>query len=72
MSSEKADNVERPYGYADEKGSNEDRIESVVPGKLQEEIAHQAQSLEEKRLVRRLDMRILPIACLLYLFACEF
>ena len=28
------------------------------------------QSLEEKRLVRKLDQRILPIACLLYLFAC--
>lgn len=26
--------------------------------------------LEEKRLVRKLDRRILPIACLLYLFAC--
>lgn len=29
-------------------------------------------SLEEKRLLRRLDGRILPIACLMYLFACEF
>lgn len=27
-------------------------------------------SLQEKRLVRRLDRRILPIACLMYLFAC--
>ena len=27
-------------------------------------------SEEEKDLVRRLDWRILPIACLLYLFAC--
>lgn len=27
--------------------------------------------LEERRLVRKLDNRILPIACLLYLFACE-
>jgi len=26
---------------------------------------------EEKRLVRKLDRRILPITCLLYLFACE-
>lgn len=25
---------------------------------------------EEKRLVRKLDRRILPITCLLYLFAC--
>lgn len=27
--------------------------------------------MEEKRLIRKLDRRILPIACLLYLFACE-
>lgn len=26
--------------------------------------------LEEKKLVQKLDRRILPIACLLYLFAC--
>ena len=25
----------------------------------------------ERALVRKLDMRILPIACLMYLFACE-
>ena len=28
-------------------------------------------SAEEKRLVRKLDKRILPITCLMYLFACE-
>jgi len=28
-------------------------------------------STEEKRLVRKLDARILPIVCLLYLFACK-
>jgi len=27
---------------------------------------------EEKRLVRKIDLRILPITCLLYLFACEY
>ena len=27
---------------------------------------------EEKKLVRKLDKRILPMACLLYLFACEY
>lgn len=31
-----------------------------------------ARALEEKKLVRKLDNRILPIACLLYLFACRF
>lgn len=28
-------------------------------------------SVEERQLVRRLDRRILPIACLMYLFACK-
>lgn len=27
---------------------------------------------QERRLLRKLDKRILPILCLLYLFACEF
>lgn len=26
---------------------------------------------EERRLVRKIDLRIMPIACVLYLFACE-
>jgi hypothetical protein len=29
-------------------------------------------SLEERHLVRKLDRRILPIACLMYLFACPY
>lgn len=33
--------------------------------------AAEGRLLEEKRLVRKLDMRIMPIACILYLFACE-
>lgn len=28
-------------------------------------------TLEEKRLLRKLDRRILPIVCLMYIFACE-
>ena len=31
----------------------------------------EAVSPEERRLVRKLDRRILPIACLMYLFACQ-
>ena len=29
-------------------------------------------SVEERHLVRKLDGRILPIACLMYLFACQY
>jgi hypothetical protein len=29
-------------------------------------------SPEERRLVRKLDSRIMPLACILYLFACEY
>ena len=28
-------------------------------------------SVEERRLVRKIDARILPIGCLMYLFACQ-
>lgn len=28
-------------------------------------------SVEERRLVRKLDRRILPITCLMYLFSCQ-
>lgn len=28
-------------------------------------------SEDEKRLVKKLDARIMPLACILYLFACE-
>jgi hypothetical protein len=31
----------------------------------------EADAKEERRLVTKLDRRILPIACLMYLFACE-
>ena len=30
-----------------------------------------SESVEERRLVRKLDRRILPITCLMYLFACQ-
>lgn len=31
-----------------------------------------AGTAEEKRLVRKLDMRIMPLTCILYLFACKY
>jgi hypothetical protein len=42
-------------------------------GEEQGEHAHSSflNADEERRLVRKLDRRILPIACLMYLFACR-
>jgi hypothetical protein len=33
---------------------------------------YRSTAAEERRLVRKIDGRILPIACVLYLFACSF
>ncbi len=51
---------------ADEKISTPSS-ESVGP-----EVTVRDDASKEKRLVRKLDMRIMPIVCLLYLFACMF
>ena len=45
----------------DELGEAEER-QKITPAEAQE---------AERNLVRKLDWRILPITCLLYLFACE-
>jgi hypothetical protein len=60
-----SDVVEKDTGYADEKGQ-EFQSEMATSEKQVDE-----KSLEETKLVRKLDVRILPIACLLYLFACK-
>lgn len=46
-------------GNADEGGPNDPTSTTTFEG-----------TLEEKRLVRKLDGRIMPLACILYLFAC--
>lgn len=56
--------VEKDAGYADEKG-HEFQSETA-PSDIQ---VQREKSPEEKKLVRKLDVRILPITCLLYLFA---
>ncbi len=53
---------------AEEKNSDElkhieARLESV-------ELANDVDDEDERRLVKKLDRRVLPIACLMYLFAC--
>ncbi|KIM46707.1 hypothetical protein M413DRAFT_440295 [Hebeloma cylindrosporum] len=51
----------------DEKLSQTEEVESGLP--VAEGVESFANSLEEKALVRKLDRRILPLTCLLYLFA---
>ncbi|KAI0295759.1 hypothetical protein BC826DRAFT_270405 [Russula brevipes] len=55
-------------------------IKVIVPeaaselGSLQPDVRREEAAIvseEERRLVRKLDRRILPIACLMYLFACQ-
>ena len=47
------------------------QIEKAVEDHDQDEQFWLSRAAEEKRLVRKLDKRILPIACLMYLFACK-
>jgi hypothetical protein len=63
-----------PIMSPDEK-SDEKSHETVLESpSIQPDVQVQAEdsaSVEERRLVRKLDGRILPIACLMYLFACQ-
>ena len=55
--------------YVDEKTSVENGVQVV--DQLPPSATEYEATPEEKRLVRRLDMRIMPIACIMYLFACK-
>jgi hypothetical protein len=67
-----SNDAENNAGYANEKGQDV-QLETAFdkPSALGKPSALQ-QTIEERKLVRKLDRRILPIACLLYLFACVF
>lgn len=56
-----------PKLHSDEKLLEEQGEDDVQEGLLDAETIAQ-----EQRLVNKLDRRILPITCLLYLFACWF
>ena len=51
----------------DQKLNQDEGDESGLP----ESVESVVNSLEERALVRKLDKRILPLTCLLYLFACS-
>ena len=51
---------------------DEKRVEDSTPEAAIQDVAFwESHTAEERRLVRKFDSRILPLACLLYLFACE-
>lgn len=54
--------VEKHAASFDEKAPTVDADVQVEPASL---------AVEERRLVRKIDWRIMPIACIMYLFACE-
>jgi hypothetical protein len=55
------------FDEKDDPKVDEAAYESVsAPSAQEEPVSH-----EERLLVRKLDRRILPIACLMYLFACQ-
>ena len=54
---------EKNAAFIDEKTASVDQAEVGVESKFTAE--------DERRLVRKLDWRIMPIACIMYLFACE-
>ena len=56
--------------YASEKLDSEPLDESDDQQKVH--VLTDEELEEERKLVRKLDLRILPIACLLYLFACKY
>lgn len=61
-------NMERTDSLENEKAGRITELEEATREPVT--AAAGERSVEEKRLVRKLDMRIMPIACILYLFAC--
>lgn len=49
-------------------------FDEKAPGRDPDVVKSESVSMavEERRLVRKIDWRIMPIACIMYLFACEF
>lgn len=48
-----------------------EKVESRSVSGSAKETSLEERSLEEQRLVRKLDLRIMPLLCIVYLFACE-
>jgi hypothetical protein len=63
------DALKKSADYANEKLGQDLQLETASdePSTL----IHKEKTIEERKLVRKLDVRILPITCLLYLFACK-
>ena len=55
----------------DEKSSSIDREAAISVSHKALGQGHGHSAEDERRLVRKLDMRIMPMACIMYLFACK-
>lgn len=55
----------------DEKPDVKHEEAASEPSNVQSDVQPGVPSVEERRLLRKLDRRILPITCLLYLCACQ-
>lgn len=70
-------NVGTMYSDKDSSGHSSSRVVSGDNTNVKDEDAFVPATswlgtVEERRLVRKLDMRIMPLTCILYLFACKF
>ena len=53
-----------------EKEQTPEAVVSVLVDDTSERLVHSKE--EERRLVRKLDLRLMPILCIMYLCACKF
>ena len=58
--------------YMDPKLHSDEKLQERYEDGGQEELSDAETAIEEQQLLNKLDRRILPITCLLYLFACPF
>ena len=68
MSTADEKHLDRADSLEDEKAGQVTQLEETAREPVAAAVGER--SIEEKRLVRKLDLRIMPIACILYLFAC--
>jgi hypothetical protein len=62
----------RPASLGEKSSEKDSQIREYENARPADDPYWEARAISERRLVRKLDGRILPIACILYLFACSY